>query len=151
MIIEFDPEQARFLGVEGDLQFPEDDELIRKLAMLIEGECGGKGARKAAEKFGFSRQRYYQLREKCTKEGVASLKNQTRGPQCNYRRTEEAVRRVIRHRFLDPDASPAVIAQKLKQEGVGISMRSVERIVTDYGLQKKTPRPQPEEPSQRED
>jgi len=151
VIIKFDPEQSRFLGVEGNLQFPADDQLIRKLAMLIEGECGGAGASKAAEKFGFSRQRYYQLRDKCTKDGVASLMNQTRGPKSNYRRTEETVRRVIRHRFLDPDASAAVIAQKLSQEGVEISIRSVERVVTSYGLQKKTPRAQPEERSEQDD
>ena len=48
------------------------------------------------------------------------------------------MRHVIRHRFLDPDASAAVIAQKLVQTGVVLSIRSVERIIQDYGLQKKT-------------
>jgi hypothetical protein len=73
MIIEFDKEQSRFVGIKGNLEFPEDDQLIRKLAMLIEGECGGKGPSKAAEMFGYSRQRYQQLRVKCEPEGVASL------------------------------------------------------------------------------
>jgi hypothetical protein len=47
----------------------------------------------------------------------------------------------IRLRFLDPAVSPAVIAQKLRQLGHAISTRSVERIIADYGLQKKTPHP----------
>jgi hypothetical protein len=61
-----------------------------------------------------------------------------RGPKSNYRRTKEVVCQVIRHRFLDPEASPEVIAQKLRQTGLQISVRSVERIIEQYGLQKKT-------------
>ena len=64
--------------------------------------------------------------------------SQKRGPKTNYRRTGELVRQVIRHRFLDPDASPDVIAQKLKQTGFVISTRSVERVIKEFGLQKKT-------------
>jgi hypothetical protein len=44
---------------------------------------------------------------------------------------------VIRCRFLDPDSSPEVIAQKIRQQSHAISQRSVERIIADYGLQKK--------------
>ena len=54
------------------------------------------------------------------------------------RRTGELVRQVIRHRFLDPDATAEVIAQKLRQSGLPISNRSVERVIAEYGLQKKT-------------
>jgi arginine repressor len=39
---------------------------------------------------------------------------------------------------LDADASPAVIAQKLRQNGWAISQRSVERVMEEFGLQKKT-------------
>jgi hypothetical protein len=45
---------------------------------------------------------------------------------------------VIRHRFLDPEASAGVIAQKLRQTGFVISTRSVERAIADFGLQKQT-------------
>jgi len=61
-----------------------------------------------------------------------------RGPKTHYRRTAEVVRQVIRHRFLDADASPEVIAQKLCQSGWEISIRSVQRVIEEYGLQKKT-------------
>ena len=61
-----------------------------------------------------------------------------RGPKTNYVRTDEVERQVIRHRFLDPDASADIIAQKLRQAGFEISTRSVERVIETYGLQKKT-------------
>lgn len=68
---------------------------------------------------------------------MAALAAGKRGPRGNYRRTEETVRRIIRHRFLDPDASAAVVGQKLRQEGEEVSDRSVERVITEYGLQKR--------------
>jgi hypothetical protein len=49
------------------------------------------------------------------------------------------VRQIIRYRFLDPQMSLEVIAQKLNQNGCPIAIRSVERVISEYGLQKKTP------------
>jgi hypothetical protein len=69
-------------------------------------------------------------------QGVLALLAQKRGPKAPHVRTGEVVRKVIRHRFLDPDASAAVIAQKLNQSGFVVSIRSVERVVADYGLKK---------------
>src|SRR4029077_2723078 len=53
-------------------------------------------------------------------------------------RTQEVTRQVIRHRFLDPDATAEVIAQKIRQTGLKISTRSGERVIEKFGLQKKT-------------
>ena len=58
---EFDQSKSMLLGLGGQLRVPDGDEITRKLAMLIEGECGGLGPNKAAKKYGFSRQRYFQL------------------------------------------------------------------------------------------
>jgi len=126
------------IGEHGILPVPADDEISRKLAMLVEGECEGLGPIKAAEKYGYTKQRYFQLRKAYEKEGALGLLSRARGPKTNYRRTGEVERQVIRHRFLDPDASAAVIAQKLRQTGFVISTRSVERVISEYGLQKKT-------------
>jgi len=109
--------------------------------MLYEGECEGLGPLKAADKFGYSKQRYFQLRHLFSEQGAIALLSKTTGPQSNYRRTDQVVRQIIRHRFLDPDMSPQVIAQKLGQTDHPISIRSVERTIADYGLQKKTLRP----------
>jgi transposase len=116
---------------------PEDDEITSKLAMLFEGQCEGFGPTAAARKFGYSKQRYFQLLEQFEAEGALALLSKVRGPKTNYRRTEELVRQIIRHRFLDPEASAEVIAQKLQQAHHLISIRSVERVISDFGLQKK--------------
>jgi transposase len=106
--------------------------------MLIEGECEGLGSSHAAQKYGYTKQRYFQLLHAYQELGAAALLSKPRGPKRNYRRTPEVQRQVIRHRFLDPDATPDVIAQKLRQTGLRIHTRSVERVIADYGLQKKT-------------
>ena len=135
----FDAENFSLVGNNGSLEVPDEDEITYKLAMLIEGECEGLGPAKAAKKFNFSRQRYFQIRSAFNNQGALVLLSQKRGPKRNYRRTEEVIRQVIRHRFLDPEASADVIAQKLRQCGLTISTRSVERIIEKFGLQIKTP------------
>lgn len=59
---QFDLEQQALIGAGGLLAVRADDEITRKLSMLIEGECDGLGPVEAARKFGFSKQRYFQLR-----------------------------------------------------------------------------------------
>ncbi len=134
----FDVQTMAIVGDHGSLTVVEGDEVSRKLAMLIEGECEGVGPVKAANKYGLTKQRYFQLRAAYQKHGAIALFNKPRGPKTNYRRTDELQRRVVRHRFLDPNASADVIAQKLRQTGFVISTRSVERVIAHYGLQKKT-------------
>jgi len=140
----FYPKKNVLEGTSGALPVRDDDEITRKLAMLIEGECEGLGPNRAARKFGLSRQRYFQLRTAFIEQGAAGLQSRKRGPKTNYRRTAEVVRQVIRHRFLDPKASADVIAQKLRQSGWAISTRSVQRVIEDYALQKKTPPRRPQ-------
>jgi transposase len=134
----FEPSRHRIVGTAGELLVPSDDELTPRLLMLIEGQCEGLGAAHAAAKYGLSRQRYYQLLKLFQDGGAPALRGRKRGPKANYVRTDDVERQVIRHRFLDPDASVDVIAQKLRQAGLAISTRSVERVVEEYGLQKKT-------------
>jgi len=134
----FDSKKLTIVGEGGSLPVAEQDEVARKLAMLIEAECEGLGPTKACKKFGYTKQRYFQIRSTYFEHGSKGLASKRRGPKKNYRRTGELVRQVIRHRFLDPNASPEVIAQKLRQTGFTISIRSVERVIGDYGLQKKT-------------
>ena len=146
--MQYDRATDAFVGSGGALPVLEDDEVSRKLAMLIEGECE-LGPIKAVKKFGYSRQRYFQLRKAFLEKGAIALMSRPRGPKTNYRRSSEVVCQAIRHRFLDPDASSEVIAQKLRQCGFKISKRSVDRIFSEFGLQKKTvqmpPGSQPQE------
>jgi hypothetical protein len=106
--------------------------------MLIAGECLGLGPVAAADAFGYTRQRYFQLKGVLAQHGVAALIDRKSGPKSNHCCTDEAIRQVVRHRFLDRDASPEVIAQKLCQTDQPISVRSVQRVIAYFGLQKKT-------------
>jgi transposase len=139
----FDLSDRRIVGPRGELIVPGVDEITPRLLMLIEGECQLGAA--AAERHGLTRQRYYQVLNLFEQQGALALLSQKRGPKTNYVRTDEVERQVIRHRFLDPDATADVIAQKLRQAGFAISTRSVARVVEKFGLQKKTlslpPRP----------
>jgi transposase len=133
----FDSNKAQFVGSKGILPVDAQDEIVRKLAMLIDGECDSSPA-EAAEKHGVSRARYFQLRKGFVEDGTRALQSKKRGPKSKSRRTSQVARQVIRHRFLDPDASSDVIAQKIRQAGIPISKRSVDRIIKDFGIQKKT-------------
>ncbi len=138
-MLQIEIKDNRLIGPGGTLPIYQMDEVTRKLVMLIEGECGEAGPLQAARKFGYSKQRYYQVLHAFREQGVEGLKNRKRGPKTNYRRTEEVERMIIQYRFLDPNLSGPVIAQKLKQQGHPISIRSVERVLAKYNLQKKTP------------
>jgi len=137
-MIEHTPEGWVLVGPEGSLLVPYQDDITPKLAMLFEGNCEGRRVSATVRKFGYSKQRYYQLLHLFEEKGASALQNQKRGPKSNYRRTQENIRQIIRHRFLDPSASPEVIAQKMRQSGIQISTRSVERVIQGFGLQKKT-------------
>jgi transposase len=138
-IMKFEPPDRRIVGPAGELIVPPEDEITPRLIMLLEGECEGLGAAGAARKHGLTRRRYYQMLNLFKERGALALQPRKRGPKSNYVRTDEVERQVIRHRFLDPDASVDIIAQKLRQAGFPISTRSVERVVEKYGLRKKTP------------
>ncbi len=136
-MIEFKDQQVVLVGSQGLIPVREDDEITIKLAMLFEGECEGQSRSQCAEKFHYSRQRYHQLLKQFFKEGALGLQSRKRGPKGNYRRTDQVVRQIIRYRFLDPEITAEVIAQKLIQLGQPIATRSVERVIAEYGLQKK--------------
>jgi transposase len=119
-----------------DFIIDQKDNLCKKLAMLIEGHCT-IGVKEAIKKYGYSEQRYYQLLAQYQQGGANALVDKKRGSDKQPVRTDEAVNQIIRLRFLDPFSSAAVISQKLKQTGYNVSIRSVERTITEYGLQKK--------------
>jgi len=136
--MQFDHRLHQIVGEYGQLPVAPDDEIAMKFVMLMEGQCEKPGRSETARKYGYTRQRYAQLLQAYKQLGTAGLQSKLRGPKRNYRRTDEVVRQVIRYRFLDPDASADVIAQRLRQTGFAISTRSVERVIGEYGLQKKT-------------
>jgi transposase len=124
-------------GPAGEITISAEDHVARRLAMLFEAKCLGVGIANAAEKYGYSEPRYYQIQRSFREGGSDALRLKKTGPKSNFIRTENVVTQVVRHRFLDPDANCEVIAQKLCQSGVKVSQRSVERVIEEFGIQKK--------------
>lgn len=121
-----------------DLAISPKDPVAWKLAMLFEAaqdKPGNIGA--LARKYGYTREYFYSVKKAYEQSGTSGLMDRPTGPKANYVRTDSIKKQIIRHRFLDPEASCAVIAQKMQQSGIGISQRSVERTIKEYGLQKK--------------
>lgn len=138
-MVKHEPEYIELSGPEGTLAIHPDDRAARKFAMLIEGRCMGLGPTKAAKKYGYSKQWFFKVLDDYNEGGIEALIKKKTGPKKNFVRTKTIMNQIIRHRFLDPDASIAVITQKLNQSGFKVSLRSVERTITEYGLQKKRP------------
>src|SRR6266571_546375 len=119
--LQFDPNAHQLTGPAGVLQLEPTDELAHRFLMLVEGECLQANVATVAQKYGYCRQRYYQILDAFERGGLPALQPQKTGPKSNYRRTDQAVRQVLRYRFLDPESSPDVIAQKLRQTRFPIS------------------------------
>jgi hypothetical protein len=147
--LQFDPASNQLTGPAGSLAVAPEDALARRFLMILEGQCLQENIVTVVEKYGLCRQRYYQLLKAFQHGGLPALQPKKTGPKSNYRRTEQVVRQVLRYIFLDTDASTEVVVQKLRQTHFAISLRSVRRIIADYGLQKKTLRTQPRQKKSR--
>ena len=112
------------------------DTLTQKLLMLVEG-IYGLGVKHSIKKYDYTEQRYYQLYNSFKEFGSDGLLDKKRGPHNKSKRTEIVIQQIIRLKFLDPQSSSTVISQKLNQMGYTVSIRSVERTITQYGLLKK--------------
>lgn len=118
------------------LHIQNNDLASKKFLMLIEGTTS-LGPKKAAEKYGYSDQRYFQLLRAFKARGYEALINRKPGPRQKSVRTESVENLIIRYKFLDENQSAAVIAQRLNQKGYKISASSVQRTIEKFGLQKK--------------
>lgn len=126
--------------IEGNftLKINHKDTTAWKLMMLIDAATSKEETiEQIARRYGYTREHFYVIKKKYEDLGSQSLSDKSKGPKCNYKRTDEIEKQIIRHRFLDPDANSEVIAQKMNQTGHVISQRSVERTISEYGLQKK--------------
>lgn len=116
-----------------------DDDLAIKLIMLYRYYHDKIRISKLIIEYGISRAGFYIIKNRYEKYGTGGLIKKKTGPKRNYVRTEQIKNLVIRYKYLDPRSSGAVIAQKLNQQGYKISVKSVERIISELRLEKKTP------------
>jgi len=114
------------------------DTIAWKLMMLIDAATSKEESiEQISHRYGYTREHFYVIKKRYEDHGSQGLVDKPKGPKSNYKRTDEIEKQIIRHRFLDPDANSEVIAQKMNQNGHVISQRSVERTISEYGLQKK--------------
>jgi hypothetical protein len=114
----------------------EEDKALVKFMMIYEGECQ-IGVKESIKKYNYSEQQYYKILKNYNHKGLEGLYNKKPGVQENTKRDKELVNQIVRMRYLDPFQSASVIAQKINQLGYKTSTRSVERVITEFGLQKK--------------
>jgi len=128
---------TEIIGAHGRLPLSAGDHAARKLALLIMTTCLGDAVVDAVAACGYTRARYYQVRRDYLRGGSDALRRRKPGRTHNTILTPAVEREVVRHLVLDPDATPRVVTQRMRQQGTQVSQRSVERTVTNCGLQKK--------------
>ncbi|HZZ83305.1 MAG TPA: helix-turn-helix domain-containing protein [Anaeromyxobacteraceae bacterium] len=111
-----------------------DDEASADLAMLIEGETSGRPLPAVLSEFGRSRSTYYEKLRRFREMGLEGLLARPPGPRGPWRRPAEVIRFVVTARLRDPERSASAIAYDLSQLGHQISVRSIERTLTQFGL-----------------
>lgn len=108
-------------GLKKDFPVNSHDKLAVKMAMLFEAHCT-IGVKESIMKYGYTEQRFYQLKKKYEKGGTEEIRDKKRGSEKQPVRTEQVVNQIIRMRYLDPLASTDVLTQKLTQMGYNQSI-----------------------------
>lgn len=104
------------------------------LVMLIEGETSGRDLETVLEQFGRSRSTYYEKLRRFREDGIEGLFARPPGPRGPWRRPIEVVRFIVTTRLRQPERSAASIAEDLARLGHYVSIRSIERTLTQFGL-----------------
>jgi len=130
-------------GPGGTLPLRPDDEAVVDLVMLIDGETSGRDLDDVLRQYSRSRSTYYEKLRRFREQGVEGLLARPPGPKSPWRRPIEVVRYVVTTRLRHPEKSAASIAEDLERLGHPVSIRSVERTLSQFGLTRPHPRPAP--------
>jgi transposase len=110
------------------------DRAAQDFALLIEAATSGRPLNDVLADFHCSRSSYYEKLSRFREGGLAGLLPKPPGPRGPRRRTIEVVRFIVRARLQHPQQSATSIAEELKARGMGVSVRSVERTLSQFGL-----------------
>jgi transposase len=121
-------------GPGGTLPLGPHDEAVIDLVMLIEGETSGRNLDDVLEKFGRSRSTYYEKLRRFREQGLEGLLPRPPGPRSPWRRPLEVIRFVVTTRLRNPGRTAAEIVEDLAKLGHAVSVRSVERTLSQFGL-----------------
>lgn len=128
-------------GPGGTLPLRPRDEAALDFVMLIEGETSGVALDEVLRKFGRSRSTYYEKLRRFRENGFEGLLARPPGPRSPWRRPIEVVRFIVTSRLRHPERSAADIVAELTRMGHTVSVRSVERTLSQFGLTRSVQRP----------
>jgi transposase len=128
-------------GPGGTLPLRPKDEAALDFVMLIEGETSGQALDDVLRKFGRSRSTYYEKLRRFRESGFEGLLSRPPGPRSPWRRPIEVVRFIVTTRLRHPERSAAEIVADLTRMGHTVSVRSVERTLSQFGLTRPAGRP----------
>jgi hypothetical protein len=111
------------------------------LVMLIEGETSGRDLDDVLRQYARSRSTYYEKLRRFRESGLEGLLARPPGPRSAWRRPLEVVRFVVTTKLRHPDRGAAAIVQDLARLGHAVSVRTVERTLTEFGLTRPSQRP----------
>ncbi len=121
-------------GPGGVLALRAEDEAALDLVMLIEGETSGRPLDDVLQQYGRSRSTYYEKLRRFRDGGLEGLLSRPPGPRSPWRRPLEVVRFIVTTRLRNPDRGASAIADDLLRLGHPVSVRSVERTLSQFGL-----------------
>jgi transposase len=140
------PQALEIKGPFGSLHLLPRDEAALDLLMLVEGETSGVPLDEVLSRFGRSRSTYYEKLRRFRENGLEGLLARPPGPRGPWRRPPEVIRYVVTARLRHKERSAAAIAEDLARLGHTVSVRSVERTLTEFGLT-RSPRAEPGGPT----
>jgi transposase len=121
-------------GPGGVLPLRAEDEAAIDLVMLIEGETSGRPLDDILQQYSRSRSTYYEKLRRFRESGLEGLLARPPGPRSAWRRPLEVVRFIVTTRLRHPERGAVTIAEDLGRLGHAVSVRSVERTLTQFGL-----------------
>ncbi len=128
------PSRRQITGPGGVLPLHADDDAALDLVMLIAGETSGRPLDEVLAEFGRSRSTYYEKLRRFLDGGLEGLIARPPGPRSAWRRPMEVVRFIVTSRLKHPGRGAAAIAEDLTRLGHPVSIRSVERTLSQFGL-----------------
>ena len=102
--------------------------------MLIAGETSGRPLDEILSEFHRSRSTYFEKLRLFRERGLAGLFPKPLGPRQPWRRSLSVVARIVMCRLRDPSRGADAIAAELAQHNVQVSVRSIERTLSEFGL-----------------
>jgi hypothetical protein len=127
-------------GPGGTLPIRPEDEAAVDLVMLVEGETSGRPLDEVLLQYGRCRSTYYEKLRRFRECGLEGLLSRPPGPRSPWRRPLEVVRFIVTTRLRHPERGASAIAEDLARLGHSVSVRSVERTLTQFGLTRQVAR-----------